>query len=88
MPHPEDVIGLAAVLLIFGTPIIAILTTHQRKMAELMRSQQSLPAANPETQALRQEIRELKQLVHEQSIAIDNLARPLPKDTGSPSGVA
>lgn len=80
MPHPEDVIGLAAVLLIFGTPIIAILTGHQRKMAELMRQQQPQVTYNPETQALREEIRELKQLVYQQSIAIDNLARPLPKD--------
>ncbi len=80
MPHPEDIIGLAAVLLIFGTPIIAILTGHQRKMAELFRQQQ-VPVMNHETQALREEIRELKQLVYQQSIAIDNIARPLPKES-------
>jgi len=79
MPRPEDIIGLASVVLIFGIPIIAILTGHQRKMAELMR-QPVQGAFNPETQALREEIRELKQLVYQQSIAIDNLARPLPKE--------
>jgi hypothetical protein len=73
----EALIPLAAVLLIFGTPIIAILTKHQRQMAELIHSRQS-PAINPETQAIREELRELKQLVYQQSIAIDNLARPLP----------
>jgi hypothetical protein len=36
---------------------------------------------NPETAALREEIRELKELVHQQSIAIDNMSRPLPTET-------
>ncbi|RYG25373.1 hypothetical protein EON82_07390 [bacterium] len=73
-------IGLAAVVLIFGTPIIAILTTHQRKMAELLHARYAAPAINPETAALREEIRELKELVHQQAIAIDNLGRPLPSE--------
>lgn len=67
--------------MIFGTPIIAILTSHQRKMAELFRSQPPAQMINPETQALREEIRELKVLVHQQSIAIDNMNRPLPVET-------
>ena len=73
----DDMIGLAAVCMIFGTPIIGMLLRHQRKMAELFASQRPVSAINPETQALREEIRELKQLVYEQSIAIDNLARPV-----------
>ena len=77
-----DEIGpIIAVVMIFGTPIIAILTSHQRKMAELFRSQPPGQMVNPETAALREEIRELKELVHQQSIAIDNMTRPLPTET-------
>jgi hypothetical protein len=73
----EDMIGLAAVVLLFGTPIIGMLLRHQRKMAELYAAQHVSHGVNPETMALREEIRELKELVHQQSIAIDNLARPM-----------
>ena len=73
----DDMIGLAAVVLIFGTPIIGMLLRHQRKMAELFATQQVGLGVNAETMALREEIRELKELVHQQSIAIDNLARPM-----------
>jgi hypothetical protein len=77
--HADDIIGLSAVLLLFGTPLIAMLLRHQRKMAEMFH-QQALAAGAPnaETQELRNEIRELKALVHQQTIALDNLNRPLP----------
>lgn len=77
MPHPEDLIGLAAVLMIFGTPIVAILTAHQRKMAQIIHENQRNQLPNPETQALREEIRELRSLVHQQAIAMDNIANRL-----------
>jgi effector-binding domain-containing protein len=32
----EDMIPIFAILVVFGIPIIAILTTHQRKMTELI----------------------------------------------------
>ena len=57
-------------ILIFMIPIIGILTNHQRKMAELMHNK----AGNAgDIEALRREIYELKQLVHQQAISIDNL---------------
>lgn len=55
-------------------PIVAILTTHQRRMAEIIHSNQQNQLPNPEVESLRQEIRELKSLVHQQAIAVDNLA--------------
>ena len=59
-------------ILLFLTPIVAILTAHQRKMAELMHMRQA-PQRDFEMESLRSEIRELKQLLHEQTLAIDNL---------------
>lgn len=73
MPRPEEIIGLSAVVLIFGTPMVAVLLRHQRRMAELIHAR---PAPSADTEVLRNEIRELKALVHQQSIAIDRLARP------------
>ena len=45
MDGPEVMIPLAAVMLIFGIPIIIILTNHQRKMAELIHGKQGQSAA-------------------------------------------
>jgi hypothetical protein len=59
-------------ILVFMIPIIAILTSHQRKMAEIY-AHQAHVQPNPEIAALRQEIQELKQLIHQQAIAMDNV---------------
>ena len=77
--NSNDIAGMFAMTMVFGIPIVAILTSHQRKMAAILhQNQQTMP--NPETQMLRQEIRELKALVHQQAIAVDSLARPLPNE--------
>ena len=66
--------GVIGVLIGFGLvvvlPIVAILTQHQRKMAEILHSRQQ-QEGNPEIAALRHEIRELKELIHQQAIALD-----------------
>lgn len=67
--------GVLIPMMVFAIPIIAILTGHQRRMAELMHSRH---AANqnlqsPEVQVLRAEILELKDLVRQQAIALDTL---------------
>jgi hypothetical protein len=54
-------------------PIVALLTTHQRKMAEIIRDQNA-SAHSHEIAALRQEIRELKQILHQQTIALDGMS--------------
>ena len=51
-------------------PIVAILTAHQRRMAEIIHSNHG--AQPGEIEALRHEIHELKQIVHQQAIALDN----------------
>jgi hypothetical protein len=61
--------GMMIPLTIFMIPIIAILTSHQRKMAEIIHAQPQVPTA--EINALRQEVAELRQLVNQQAIALD-----------------
>jgi hypothetical protein len=64
-------IAILIPVLIFMIPIIAILTSHQRRMAEIVHGGKN---GNPgDIDALRREIHELKQLVHQQAISIDNL---------------
>ena len=36
---PEEIIGLAAILMVFGIPLTAIITGHFRKMAEIKMKQ-------------------------------------------------
>lgn len=71
----ENLIPIVAIVMVFGIPIVAILTAHQRKMAELFHSRNAQPQYNPEIAALREEVRELKQLIHQQAITMDNLVQ-------------
>mgnify|MGYP007132113178 FL=1 len=79
-----EMLPLTIPILIFMIPIIAILTNHQRKMAELMQQRGAFQQQpNPEIAALRQEVTELKYLVQQQIIASDHLSRmvaPAPPD--------
>jgi hypothetical protein len=69
-------LGVMIPLIIFMIPIIAILTSHQRKMAEIIHGTgQPVDARlGHELEAMRRELSEVKMLLHQQSIAIDNLA--------------
>ena len=58
-------------IIIFTIPIVAILTAHQRKMAEIVHSRKQTNSGDIE--ALRREVYELKQLIHQQAIAVDTL---------------
>lgn len=52
-------------------PIVAILVTHQQKMAQIMHANR--PQNNDqEINALRAEVRELKEMVHQQMLALDS----------------
>ncbi|MBS1706136.1 MAG: hypothetical protein JST40_09700 [Armatimonadetes bacterium] len=77
--EPALLIPILTVALIFGIPIIAILTAHQRKMAELMHGN---PANNNhligEVQALRHEVQQLKEMLHTQMLANDRPALSVP----------
>ena len=70
----EDVLPFMIPIVLFMIPIVAILTHHQRKMAELYHgNRQALPDQDMET--LKRDMAELKQVVHQQTIAMDNLSR-------------
>ncbi|HVL39582.1 MAG TPA: hypothetical protein VM328_09355 [Fimbriimonadaceae bacterium] len=64
-----SVIALLIPIIIFMIPIVAILTHHQRKMAEIMHRQGGTQAG--ELDRLSREVEELKHLVHQQAIALD-----------------
>ncbi len=72
LPGGDDLIALVLGAILFLIPIVAILTQHQQKMARLMREGQ--PQNPAESEAIRREMETLRQLVMQQTIAIDNLA--------------
>jgi hypothetical protein len=77
--------GLVAVVLIFGLPIVAILASHQQKMATVIhgRNQAQNPAG---IEALRRELQELRNFVHQQAIVTDNLTQIVAKSGAAASG--
>lgn len=78
----DEVLPYLIPIIIFLIPIIAILTNHQRKMAELIHGSKGNPNSAGEIEALRREVQELKQVVHQQTLAIDNISRyQLPSST-------
>lgn len=67
-------IGIFIPIIALMIPIVAILVRHQQRMAEIIHS--SHAASGPmlaEVEALRREVTELKQLLHQQTISVDNL---------------
>ena len=80
----DDFGPIIASIGVFMIPIIAILTAHQRKMAMIIHGnrQNILNEQNvnhAQNEALSAEVRDLKQLVYQQSIAIDSLSSKLDK---------
>jgi hypothetical protein len=70
----EDVLALLLGGIVLMTPIVWILTKHQQKMTQLLhedKSKQALPAS----QDLAREMSELRHVVHQQTIALDSLAK-------------
>jgi len=67
----EAIIALMIPVLALMIPIVAIFVHHQQRMAQILHQN---PGQNPEVSALRQEIAELKTLVHQQAITLDNIA--------------
>lgn len=51
-------------------PIVAILTQHQRRMAEIMRQNQ--PQGHHEIAELRREVSQLKEIVNQQALQMDD----------------
>lgn len=71
----RSLIPLLIPIMALGIPIVAILTKHQRDMAEIFnRRNQGQENNQHEIVALRQEMSELRELLHRQTIALDSLA--------------
>lgn len=54
-------------------PVIKILTKHQAQMTQIIHSQGQLPSVQSETSELKEEVRQLRELMYQQTIALDNL---------------
>jgi hypothetical protein len=75
---PEELIAIVLGGITLITPVIWILTKHQQKMTQLLNGgggggpQQSVL---PQQAELQRDMVELKQIVNQQTILLDNLAR-------------
>jgi len=69
----ESAIPIVAIVLVFGIPIVAILSAHQRRMAELMhqRGNNTDAELTREVLAMRREITELRDRVNALTVASD-----------------
>lgn len=72
----ELLIPILAISLIFGLPIVAVLTHHRRKMLELQLAMRANdPRQDRELEALRNEVRELRDRLNQQTIEMDGVNR-------------
>ena len=69
----RDIAPLLVSGLFFLTPIVWILTKHQQKMAMILNGQGQMPQYQPGTSEA--ELAALRDTVHRQTLAIDDLAR-------------
>lgn len=67
----EAIIGLLLGGIFLITPIIFILTKHQQRMATIMRQDQAQGGSTD----LQAELASLKEIIHQQTIAIDSISR-------------
>ena len=75
-------IPIFAILMIFGIPIVALLTGHQRKMAELYHKGVPDSQVVHELQALRADVAELRDRVNQQMLMIDRPGSVQPPGLG------
>lgn len=71
--QPDEIFPFLLGMLVFLIPIIAILTSHQQKMAKIIRERETGQGEAQELMALRAELNRLTQAVHQNTIAIDTL---------------
>lgn len=64
------VLALFIPILALMIPIIVVLLKHQQRMAEILHTSNN-QVRNPEIEMLRFEVQELKQLVNQQTLAMD-----------------
>ena len=75
-------LALLIPIIAVGAPFLMIIvgqmTKHQQRMAELI--QATSHNVDPRIDALQAEIADLKDLVHQQTIALDRISTPLPTE--------
>ncbi len=71
----DDIFPFLLGALVFLTPIVAILARHQQKMAEIMRRHDNVNALPQHDDRVHAEIAALRQLMTQQSLAIDELSQ-------------
>ena len=77
----EVMLPMMAILVVFGIPIIAILTAHQRKMAEIIHrnhSQQADPMVQQQLASMQSQIADLRSMMQEHIINNDRTFVPPP----------
>ena len=78
------IVGMLVVFLLVAlVPLIAILAAHQRKMAELFRSQMQQPDQLAREQEMANQMAALTQIVSQQTIALDDIKQLQMKALGS-----
>lgn len=76
---PKLIASVLVPMTVLLIPVIAILTRHQLRMAELIhgKGQNQVPLGQNDNGQLREEVRQLRELMHQQSITLDNLRNEL-----------
>jgi hypothetical protein len=69
--HIEGIMALMIPIIALMIPIVAVLAGHKQKMAAILNG----PGNREELQALRNEVEQLKSLVHQQAFALERLNR-------------
>jgi hypothetical protein len=82
MNDNELIIALVSTVAFFSVPVVAILVSHQRKMAEIIHGKRDQQMVS-NNEAIASEMQQLRQAIHQQTIALDSLTTQIRK--GLPS---
>lgn len=69
----ENMIPLVSVMMVFGIPLAAILTHHQRKMAEMIHGNNKTHSESQEVAQLQEEVRQLRERSSKLMLEVDDL---------------
>ncbi len=69
----SDVVWVLVPLAALAVPVVKVLSRHQTQMAQIIHGQNQGNPNNQETSEIREEVRQLRELMHQQTIALDNL---------------